>query len=443
MNEDRFGMQFTTVSLSAAAAYLEALDRMLAADAGAIEALLLALRQDPEFALAHAALARCHQIAGRNDAARSSMNTAIARAERLPTRERSHVQTMAAVVNGDATALAQVQTHIDSFPRDALILAPGIAVFGLIGFSGRKNRNEEILDWMNVLAPQYHDDWWFAAWYGFIHTETGDYARGQRMAKDAFARNPRNANAAHALVHSTYECEEGAEGAAFLRDWRPRYHPDAPLHCHLSWHLALFELELGNAADAWAIFETAISPAAATMAPPINILTDSAAFLWRAALMRETVPIQQWETVARYAALKFPERGLDFVDIHAVMALVGAGKAEILQETLHQLRTNPGRGGGLASALGNALDAYGRHDWKTVVTTLQDRSDELVRLGGSVAQRDVIEHTMLSALLRSGQTDEARTWLAQHGKRPRNQTDRILRSLAPTVAVPSNLTAVQ
>lgn len=431
MNEDRFGMQFTTNSLSAAAAYLDAIDRMLAADAGAIEALHLALRQDPEFALAHAALGRCHQIAGRSEDARLSMNTAMATAERLPIRERSHVHTMAAVVNGDATALSQVRTHIDSYPRDALILAPGIAVFGLIGFSGRKNRNEETLDWMKILAPHYRDDWWFTAWYGFFHTETGDYARGQQLAKDAYSRNPRSANAAHALTHSTYECDQSTDGAAFLRDWLPRYHPEAPLHCHLSWHLALFELELGNAADAWMIFEKAISPTAATMAPPINILTDSAAFLWRAALMRETVPTAQWETVSRYAALKFPTCGLDFVDVHAVMALVGAGKTEVLQEKLRQLRVNRGLSGDLAHALSEALDAYSRHDWKTVVATLQARSDELVRLGGSVAQRDVIEHTMLSALLRSGQTDDARTWLSQRGARPRNQTDRVLKSLGP------------
>ncbi|MDZ4694559.1 MAG: tetratricopeptide repeat protein [Deltaproteobacteria bacterium] len=431
MNEDRFGMQFTTGSLSAAAAYLDALDRMLAADAGAVEALHVALRQDPEFALAHAALGRCHQVAGRSDAARSSMATAMATAERLSTRERSHVHTMAAVVNGDTTAFAQVRAHIDSFPRDALILAPGIAVFGLIGFSGRKNRNEEVLDWMKVLAPDYQHDWWFAAWYGFMHTETGDYARGQRLVKDAYARNPRNANAAHALAHCTYECDQGEDGAAFLRDWLPRYHPEAPLHCHLSWHLALFELENGHAAKAWTIFENSISPAAKTLAPPINILTDSAAFLWRAALMREAVRTEQWETVTRYAAQKFPTSGLDFVDVHAVMALVGAGKTEALQETLQRLRLNPGLGDGLSHALGVALLAYSHQDWKTVIATLQACSDELVRLGGSGAQRDVIEHTMLSALLRSGQTDQARTWLSQRRMRPRNQTDRVLRFLAP------------
>jgi Tfp pilus assembly protein PilF len=59
---DRFGLPLTTVSAAAADPYVEAVDLLLSANTGAGTLLKRALAIDPDFALAHAARARLHQL---------------------------------------------------------------------------------------------------------------------------------------------------------------------------------------------------------------------------------------------------------------------------------------------------------------------------------------------------------------------------------------------
>ena len=47
---------------------------------------------------------------------------------------------------------------------------------------------------------------------------------------------------AHPLAHVFFESNDHAGGVGFLADWITAYDRTAPFFCHLSWHLALFEL---------------------------------------------------------------------------------------------------------------------------------------------------------------------------------------------------------
>jgi hypothetical protein len=79
METDRYGLQLSSASGEAAAAYRAGFDLLLSAYAGAEDRLLEAIAHDAGFALAHAALARHLQIYGRGGEARE----AIARARSL------------------------------------------------------------------------------------------------------------------------------------------------------------------------------------------------------------------------------------------------------------------------------------------------------------------------------------------------------------------------
>jgi hypothetical protein len=430
MNRDRYGLPFSTSSLAAATAYLDGMDRLLAADAGAGVAMQNAVSFDPGFALAHAGLARAQQIAGNTPEAKASASEAVRLSEGLCAREMSHTRALHAVVNGAPNALEQVRTHINDFPRDALVLAPGVAVFGLIGFSGRKGRNEELFTWMTALAPHYADDWWFGAWFGFLHTETGRFSDGRAIVERAYAINPRNANAAHALAHVCYEHAEAADGISFLNEWLPRYAPAAPLHCHLSWHQAVFELEAGSPQLAWKLYNQAVCPTGSPLAPPMNTLTDSAAFLWRASLLGQSVPAASWSETNQFALDRFPTGGVDFVDAHAVMAAIGAGDSVALEMILQRLRSGSGKTDGVLTQISEALEAYGQGNWQRAIDLIAGKADELIRIGGSGAQRDVFEHTLISAYFRAGRADDARAWLASRPPRPRNRNEQSLLRLA-------------
>src|SRR5579885_1284203 len=98
MPADRYGLPLSTASPAAAAAYQEGVDRLLAAWPGADAFLQKALDEDPAFALAHAAIARHHQIYARGAAAGESIAKARALAAAATPRERAHVEILGLAV---------------------------------------------------------------------------------------------------------------------------------------------------------------------------------------------------------------------------------------------------------------------------------------------------------------------------------------------------------
>ena len=58
MLQDRYGQSLSTTSTAARDAYIDGCDRLLSADAGTEAAFRAAIAADPDFAMAHVALAR-------------------------------------------------------------------------------------------------------------------------------------------------------------------------------------------------------------------------------------------------------------------------------------------------------------------------------------------------------------------------------------------------
>ena len=194
-------------------------------------------------------------------------------------REQRHIDAIALAVEGAATeALALVRTHAAQYPRDALPLSLALGVFGLLGFSGERDHHEVQLALLEELAPYWGDDWWFLGYLGWAYIETGEVALGTWLVERSLAGNPRNAHAAHQRVHGFFELGDAAGGAGFVEAWLKDYDRAGHLHCHPSWHLALFELARGNVERAHAIYLDSIRPLVAQSAPMLS-LADSAWFL--------------------------------------------------------------------------------------------------------------------------------------------------------------------
>jgi hypothetical protein len=236
--------------------------------------------------------------------------------------------------------------------------------------------------------------------------------RGRDPARRAsLASNPRNAHAAHQRVHGFFESGDAAGGAAFLEAWLPDYDRAGQLHCHLSWHLALFELALGNSDRARAIYLDSIRPSVAQCAPMLS-LADSTSFLWRWRLYDVTPPVEQeWDEVAAHARRHFPCASLAFADLHAGLAEAATGDGNAAQARivgLHSLfeqgRLPPGT---VAPALCAGAVALALGDNTRAATVLEAALAELPRIGGSHAQREVFEDSLIIAYLRSGQPNKA------------------------------------
>ena len=408
MLQDRYGLTLSTTSATARDAYAEGLDLFLSANTGAEQAFARAVLEDPSFALAHAGRARALQLRGRGREAAEAMAEARAGADGCSEREAGHLNALGLLIDGNGPgAYAAILAHLGDWPRDAMIAQPCCGVFGLIGFSGRAGREAEQLAFTDRLAPHYGDDWWFLAQHGFSQVEAGLVAEAERMLERALAGNPRNANAAHIRAHVHYEAGEREVGLERLDAWRRDYDRQAQLSCHIAWHVAIWRSEAGDMEEAWRVFEADVAPGGA-WGPPINVLTDSAAFVLRAGLAGAVVPEGVWERLSDYASEFFPNPGIAFADMHAALAHAMAGRGDALARIAEAAA---GPAGDMVSGLAEALDAYARTDWEEAIALLAPWMATHERVGGSRAQRDLLEFALLGALLRSGRTEEARRLL--------------------------------
>ncbi len=396
---DRYGLAVTAASAAACDAYVDAVDRFLAARTGIDTAIDRALAADPDFALAHCLLARLHQVHGRGAQARVAMQRAVELAAPLTARERGHVNALAKVVGGDGPgALVAIREHLAAFPRDALVLLPCVGVFGLFGFSGQAGREAALAEFLAPFADHYGDDWWFRGVLAFAQAETGDLAAARSNIDRSLAGNPRNANAAHFRAHVDYESGQDAAGLAWLDGWLADYDKAGLMHCHLAWHIALWNLDLGRHDAAWAAYDAHVRPGGA-WGPPLNVLTDGASFLFRAELAGAPRAVDRWREMADYARTSFPQPGLAFADAHAALAHAMSGDDAALAALVANAR---GPAADMVVALARGFAAFAQDDWAAAAAALEPACIAHERIGGSRAQRDLIDYALLVAARRAG-----------------------------------------
>lgn len=404
MLEDRYGNVLTTSSPAARDAYVVGMDRLLSADAGIVAAFEEAVAADEGCALGHIALARALQVQGRASEIRAPLERALALAAGTTPREESQVAVFEQILTGRGGAsIPAILEHLKAWPRDAMVLAPITGVFGLIGFSGKAGREAEQLAVLEPFAPAYGDDWWYRMVLAFAEIELHEYDRGLQNIETSLRGFGRNAHAAHIRAHLFYELGEREAGLAYLDDWSHDYSPEGQLHCHISWHRALWSLETGRRERAWEIYRTSLKPGAA-WGPPLNVLTDCASYLVRADMAGETVDPVLWNEIADFAGRWFPNSGMIFADVHGALAFAMAGR----RDALHAIIDSPqGPAADILARIARGFDAFARKDWATAADQIRPVLETHERVGGSRAQRDLLEYTVACALVRNGQRDEA------------------------------------
>jgi tetratricopeptide (TPR) repeat protein len=416
MLTDRYELALSTASSAARDAYVEGCAAKLTMYPGAIEGFDRAIAADPGFALAHAA--RAHALLERGDAAaaRASMAAANSLSPGLSAREASHIAFFDLLAAGDAeAALSALPAHLNAWPRDALVLGTTAFTNGLIGSSGRAGQKRALLDLLDRLAPSYGDDWWFTAHHGMALSENGQRDAARPKIDRSLAQNPNNPWAAHARAHLSYEEGDANAARAFLASWLPTYPRNGLLYSHLSWHLALGDLEAGDAAAAFRLFREAFSPDVHS-GPPRGKVNDAVSFLWRWELAGHPRDAEAWRMMHDLANSAFPHAGVAFSDMHIALAQVVAGNDAALEARARQIdelaRNDRYPSGPFVPAVSHAFAAFERRDFSTAIDALEPIAGELERIGGSRAQLDLVEFTLLKAYLIAERPDDARRMLS-------------------------------
>lgn len=426
MLKDRYEQILTTRSGGARDAYIDGVDGLFSATPFPEASFEQALSQDNQFAMAHIGLARALQLSGRMPEARKAASQARQWVQSATAREQAHVETIALMLDGKAPeALTLLLGHLGEFPRDAVILSLALGAFGLYAFSGRADHEDCKLALCERLATHYGDDWWFLTFLGWSHTEAGNLEIGRKITQKAMDLRPESAHGAHAIAHSFFERGDTEGGIDFLETWLPGYDRRGLLHAHLAWHLALLKLAKGDDEHALALYDKHIAPRV-SLAPPILVISDGASLFWRMELINSASRPSADELID-YVRTSLPHATHPFIDVHCVMAAALAEDHDLIDQRLQELQNlhQDGRlaAGELIPALCRILRAFAHQDYDEVIATLAPRLNEIVCFGGSKAQREVFEDTLVVAYLRSGRKNDAAALLRQRLERRPSERD--------------------
>jgi hypothetical protein len=404
MNQDAYGLPLTTDSDAAADRFRLAADRLLAAVGNPLSAADAAVEADPDMALAHSVRAMALLFRSQPKPAKDEADAAVRLAEHATRRERQHADIVLDVVTGQRDAgLSKIREHVRDFPRDALAINPAAGVFGLIGFSGRQNRETEQLALLEPLAKHYGDDWWYQHVLAFALLEHEAVDRALPLVEAALAQRPDSGHAAHTYVHALFEANQHARALSWLDGWAPGYASDGILYCHLWWHLALFHLHRHDFRKMWEIYDAHCRPGqSASLA--INLFTDGVSLAWRAMVAGADRPVARLEALRALGEENFPKPGI-FVDVHRATCLAALGDRQALAAFRRDLEGSLAHGklaaGAVVIEIADGFEAFAEGDWTRARDILETAEPKVVRIGGSRAQRRLVSETLAAASARA------------------------------------------
>lgn len=412
---DAYGLSVSTDSRAAVDAYDRGVRGQLSFGADTVDSFRAAVLADPDFVLARGALAAALLLDELIPEARAEMERAAASAERLPARERRHLEGLRLFVTGRGIdAIPLIKEILAASPRDILLVQRLYYIYFWQG------RSAEMLELTESVRDAFDRDSFMLGLHAFSLEENRRFDEGMRCAEQALALNPKDAWAVHAFAHVLYERGDNDAGAEALP---PRIHPCDHLgyfRHHLLWHLALLHLAAGRYERASALFSSVFGRI------PISIgseLHDSVSLAWRLDLFGHPDPAR-WAHLGRAVRRWLDLPLLLFHDIHVGMALASAGDWETAEGHLGRMRQRGQKGRNpslpqVAVPLLEGLYAFARGDHAGAVTMLSPIEPRIHEVGGSHAQREVFHDTLLAATLRAGLVEPATALLARRlAKRP-------------------------
>jgi hypothetical protein len=354
--------------------------------------------------MAHVLKAYLHLL-GTEPTALPVARDCLAAASRLPAspRERAHVEAARQLVQGAWHAAGRALEDIAiEHPRDALALQAGHQVDFFTGNARMlRDRIARAMPAWSSDMPGYHA---IVGMHAFGLEETGDYARAEAQGRRSVELEPRDGWGQHAVAHVMEMQGRQRDGIAWMRADPDAWSRESFFAVHNWWHLALYHLDLGEIEEVLSLFDGPIYGARSTV---VLEMIDASAMLWRLHLRgidvgnRWGAVADAWEPIARGGNYAFN-------DVHALMAFVGAGRPKAAEAVLEAQAEAMGRDDDNAAftrEVGNpvakAIKAFGDGDYAETVRLLRPVRGIAHRFGGSHAQRDLLDLTLIEAAFRA------------------------------------------
>lgn len=179
------------------------------------------------------------------------------------------------------------------------------------------------------------------------------------------------------------------------------------MRIHIWWHHALFQFYMLDVSQVLYVFHEKIRD---KNSPDGYEDLDAVSPLWRLSLIRVDVS-ELWQQVAQYWMPSIDQSQYWFNDIHAMMAMVSSKHDVLIERILRRVANNYRKMPQVAAvttSICRSLIDFGRGDYERAFHTMSGVLGSISEIGGSNAQRDLLEMTAIEAALRWGNTSQAR-----------------------------------
>jgi tetratricopeptide (TPR) repeat protein len=405
-----------TGSAEAVSSYDRAIDHLIRFQSEVVDTAAAAVAADPGCALARLLCAYLALMSTEESATAGAIDALgglHAGADDLLPRERAHLAAAETWIAGDMARAGSLLGDITvSYPRDLLALSVGHQIDFFTGDA--VNLRDRI---GRALGGWHTDDrqlGFVQGMYAFGLEECNLYQQSEEVGQSAVAGNSDDVWGIHAVVHTYEMAGRVPEGVRFMRRREADWQSGNFLNVHNSWHYALYLLQAGDTEGALAVYDRMIRHAG-SQDVALELL-DASALLWR--MWLEGTPVgDRWQPLAAAWGRILAPGFYPFNDMHAVMSFIGNGeldRAEGLVRALDEVvahRVDTSSGWRMTAEIGlpvcRSIVAFARGEFGAVIADLLPIRTRVHHFGGSHAQRDAVERTLLDAAIRAGRHELA------------------------------------
>jgi len=249
--------------------------------------------------------------------------------------------------------------------------------------------------------------------------EVGEYGRAERFGKRGVELEPNDLWSIHSVAHVLEAQGRLEDGINWMQ--RPEGYWDgrnASRH-HLWWHEALFMFDAADYDRTIAYYDDRLAPGES---PPGYLeMSNCSSLLFRLEVAGMDIG-GRWEKLLATCHHLTEDRALTFSDVHMIVALTMAKKGTALQRMAAELAEYSASGSTFdqqASArisvpLTTAMKSRLSGDFASATKILLDARFDFQSMGGSVAQRDMLDVLLIDCAVAAGQHRLARRLLSEY-----------------------------
>lgn len=238
--------------------------------------------------------------------------------------------------------------------------------------------------------------------------EAGEYRRAEQFGKRGAELEPDDLWAVHSVAHVMEAQGRLDEGIDWMKRPDTYWEGRGPMRHHLWWHEALFMFEAADYDGALAYFDTRLAPGAT---PPGYLeMSNCASLLFRLEIAGQACGAR-WQTLVDRCRHLAEDRALTFSDVHMIVALAMAREGTALGRLAREISDYAAPGGAfdrvaserISVPLAAAMQARLAGDNLGATDILLGARFDFHHMGGSIAQRDMLDILLIDSAAAAGQ----------------------------------------